>query len=379
MARVKKFVNVVVLAKDLIISNHAKLRQWENCFTIGVIKNRLEVELLNEKEKTMNCFFIALMLVFAFQAFASVEESILSSMDTIYNQEFEKKVNQKQKEFIEYAIQKQQQKLRLMTYNMLYNAQDAEDKLLPKHRWEKRKPRLLEYLFYAKADIIGSQELQEDQVQEVMNALGHLYGHYGEKTRQNEGRTDINAIFFNKNRIELIEAKTIPYKDDKYQNAFTCCYFKDKVSNKKFFVLNTKLSWGSPDRRLAEAIQLIEFANRLPAQEPIIVLGDFNIYPFILHQRNIFFDGDYITQVLTSKNLQDAKVQSAFGHFGPLSSITNSKDTLEPFIGPQLVGFLLDHIFVNDKVDVFTHGIDTAKVNGEYPSDHFPVIADVAF
>ena len=48
-------------------------------------------------------------------------------------------------------------------------------------------------------------------------------------------------------------------------------------------------------------------------------------------------------------------------------------------MGPKLTGFILDHIFVSERIDVFTHGIDTAKVNGEFPSDHFPVIADVHF
>lgn len=313
------------------------------------------------------------------QAFASIKESILPAMDTVYNQDFGNKINKKQKELMQYAIKNKQHKLRLMTYNMLYNAQDAEDKLPLKHRWDSRKPRLLEYLLYAKADIIGSQELQEDQIKEVIKTLGNTYSYYGEKTRQNEGRTDTNAIFFNKDRIELIEAKTVPYKDDKYDNAFTYCHFKDKVTKKKFIVLDTKLSWGDPDRRLAEANQLNEFSTQFSPQEPVIILGDFNIYPFILHKRNIFFDGEYVEQALAGKNLKDAKIKSIFGHFGPLCSITNSKETLEPFTGPQLGGFVLDHIFVNAQVEVFTHGIDTAQVNGEFPSDHFPVVADIVF
>lgn len=328
----------------------------------------------------MKLFFIAIALIgISFQAAAAVEESILPAMDIVYNQDFGQKVNIRQKELMQQAIQKKAQKLRVMTYNMLYNAQDAEEKLPLKYKWDSRKPRLLEYLSYSKADIIGSQELQEDQVREVMSILGADYAYYGEKTRQNEDRTDTNAIFFNKHRIELIESKTIPYRDDKSQNAFTYCSFKDKLSNKKFVVLNTKLSWSSPDRRLVEAIQLNEYSALFSAEVPVIVLGDFNIYPFILHKRNIFFDGDYIKQVLAGKNLKDAKLKSVFGHFGPMCSITNSKNTLEPFIGPELTGFVLDHIFVNDQVEVFTHGIDTAKVNGEYPSDHFPVIADIIF
>ena len=73
----------------------------------------------------------------------------------------------------------------------------------------------------------------------------------------------------------------------------------------------------------------------------------------------------------------DARSKSTFGHFGPLCSITNSRKTLKPFVGPDLPGFVLDHIFVNGQVEVLTHGIDVAKVDGQYPSDHFPVVCDL--
>ena len=327
----------------------------------------------------MKSFFITVVLAVSFQVSAAVEESILPSMESVYLLDFGNKVNSKQKALMQQAIQKQAQKLRFMTYNMLYNAQEAEDKLPIKHRWDSRKPRLLKYLSYAKADIIGSQELQEDQVQEIMSYLNNTYGYYGEKTRENEGRSDINAIFYNKNRVELIESKTIPYVDEHCKNAFTFCRFKDRSTNKKFVVLNTKLSWGDPDRRLAEAMQLNDYSSRFSAKDPVVILGDFNLYPFILHKRNIFFDGNYVERILVGENLKDAKSMSAFGHFGPLCSITNSKDTLEPFVAAQLTGFVLDHILVNDQVEVLAHGIDIAKVDGEFPSDHFPVVADVSF
>jgi endonuclease/exonuclease/phosphatase family metal-dependent hydrolase len=275
------------------------------------------------------------------------------------------------------AKQHQLQKLRVMTYNMLYNVKSAEEKLPAKHRWDFRKPRLIEYLTFARADLIGSQELQEEQVHEIMNALGATYACYGMKTREKEGRTDTNAIFYNTQRLELIDSKTIPYQDKLGENAFTYCYFKDKLLEKKFIAINTKLTWGQAEKRLAEALQLNQFANLLPSGMPILVMGDFNTFPFIEHKSNIFFDGDTILKVLTENNLKDAKNQSVFGHFGPLCSITNAKTTLAPFSGPELAGFILDHIFVNDQVMVFAHGIDTAKVDGEYASDHFPLVVDL--
>lgn len=320
---------------------------------------------------------VAVLLGVMIQLYGHVDKSCLDQMGIIYTQDFGKKVNSRQKESMQKAAQHQHQKLRVMTYNMLYNEKSAEALLPEKYQWSARKPRLIEYLLFAKADVIGSQELQEDQLQEVMSALGGHYSYYGLKTRENEGRTDTNAIFFNPKRLELIDSKTISYENREGDNAFTYCRFKDKLLDKNFSVLNTKLTWGDVERRLAEASQLSDFAKLLPSDEPILVLGDFNLFPFIEHKKNLFFDGDYIEKVLTEYNLRDAKNKSIFGHFGPLCSINNSKTTLAPFVGPELTGFILDHILVSDQIEVFTHGIDTGRVDGEFPSDHFPVIADV--
>jgi len=89
-----------------------------------------------------------------------------------------------------------------------------------------------------------------------------------------------------------------------------------------------------------------------------VVLGDFNTFPFIQHDRNIFFDGEQVEQALKGSNLDDARNLSTFGYFGPLSSITNSRTTLQPFVGPELTEFILDHIQVNEHIEVFTHAID---------------------
>jgi len=83
--------------------------------------------------------------------------------------------------------------------------------------------------------------------------------------------------------------------------------------------------------------------------------------------------------MLAENQLVDSRKLSWHGHYGPLTSITNSKFTLTPFSGPELSGFILDHILLSNQITVLVHGIDIAKVNGEYPSDHFPVIADIVF
>ncbi|MFA6915510.1 MAG: endonuclease/exonuclease/phosphatase family protein [Parachlamydiales bacterium] len=288
---------------------------------------------------------------------AKVEESIIPLMDVIFERN---------------ATANQPPKIRVIAYNMLYNVKIAEDKLPEIHRWASRKPRLLEYLEFTNADIIGSQELQANQLQEILESLGKTYAYYGEKTRENEGRTDVNAVFYKHERFKLVESKTTPYHDLKSQNAFTYCRLKDTASDKTFIVINTKftygISWGALKRREAEAIQLHDFIQDIPSDESIMITGDFNTIPLL--------DSSSIMRILTGKHLHDAINLSFSGHLGPYCSITNSK-FFTPFTGPELTGFIPDHIFVNNKVDVLSHGIDTAKVNGEFPSDHFPVIIDI--
>lgn len=320
-------------------------------------------------------FFALIAFTLSIQIYATVTESILPSMDAIYCGHFARKLNKEQKELM--LERAQEQKLRIMTYNMLYNAKEAEKRLLPKHRWELRKHRLLEYLSYAQADIIGSQELQTDQVQEVMSVLGPTYCYFGEKTRQNEGRSDTNAIFYKKERLELLSAKTIPYNDDEYENAFTYCTFRDKLSDKKIVILNTKLSFSDPNRRLSEAIQLNQFASSFSDKIPMIVLGDFNIFPFFFHKKNIYFDEKHIVQAIEGKLLKDSRSNFLFGHFGPCYSINNSILSFKPFAGAQLPGFVPDRIFVNNSVNILLYSIDPTKVDGEFPSDHFPIVVDV--
>lgn len=338
-----------------------------------------------------------LRLIFAFTAvytplFSTIDDSVLPLMNKLLDQHFDRGEKERDRAKIELADQQRMNILRVMTYNMLYNIDEAEEKLPTHHRWQYRLPRVIEYLRYAEPDIIGSQELQEDQLQEVIDFLGANYEHYGEKTRENEGRSDVNAIFFKKSRLDLLEAKTIPFEDKECQNGFTFCLFRDKIRKNEFVVVNTKLTWGSGERRLAEAEQLNRFSNELPDTQPLLVLGDFNTYPsgnllyyystyikplFSRSAHKFSFNGKEVEKALKGSNLKDARELSSSGHLGPLCSITNSRITVEPFVGPKLIGFILDHIFINEHVEVLTHGIDTAKVNGEYPSDHFPVVADI--
>ena len=75
--------------------------------------------------------------------------------------------------------------------------------------------------------------------------------------------------------------------------------------------------------------------------------------------------------------MTDSPKRSFFGHFGPISSTNFCAEKKKPFCSEGEPGIILDHVFVSDGIHVLSHGIDSAKVDGHFPSDHFPVIVDV--
>jgi endonuclease/exonuclease/phosphatase family metal-dependent hydrolase len=40
---------------------------------------------------------------------------------------------------------------------------------------------------------------------------------------------------------------------------------------------------------------------------------------------------------------------------------------------------ILDHIYVAGAVEVLLHAVEPARVDGHFPSDHMPLIADLLF
>jgi mRNA deadenylase 3'-5' endonuclease subunit Ccr4 len=98
--------------------------------------------------------YLFILLSLSIQLYGTVEQSIAPFIDTIYSNDY-RIININQKEWLQCAAQNQHKKVRVMTFNMLYNEMIAEAKLPLKHQWPFRKTRLLEYLDYINADIIG--------------------------------------------------------------------------------------------------------------------------------------------------------------------------------------------------------------------------------
>ncbi|MFN0065270.1 MAG: endonuclease/exonuclease/phosphatase family protein [Chlamydiales bacterium] len=305
---------------------------------------------------------VAFLILLSIPLFGAIQHSILPEMGRLPLGE--EQLNSTMHEAIRRHRVPTEPPFRLMSYNMLYSGYDL--KQLPENRWEVRKERLREYLLFAQADLIGSQELRLCQLQEVQGWLSN-YAHCG------EGEDEINAIFYKKNRFKLLSCESPLFTTGK-QYVIAC--FEDLFTKKQFTVLNCHLSFKTAEDRFTEAKELRDVAKTV--QGPLIVTGDFNTFPFYPMESFPFYDGDLVLATISEGGLHEGRTHTLLGHYGPLTSTTFTMEMMSDFSGLGIAGVILDHIMVNDEVKVVSHGIDPARINGKFPSDHLPIIADIS-
>jgi endonuclease/exonuclease/phosphatase family metal-dependent hydrolase len=328
-------------------------------------------------------FFLALTLS-CFSIFGSVEKSITPLMDQLILKPIHTKVNSSQIDQMHASVPSLDDRLRVMSFNMLLNW--SESHLEPIDRWESRKSRVIEYVLWARPDVIGSQELQADQLDDLLCGIGNAYDYYGVGAKDGTKKGDIPAVFYRKDRLKLVEGRTFYFSETPEEisstpfggkNTFTFCHFHDKNTGREFFVINTHLAFGNVNKRNYEACKLRDFLIERELQLPIFITGDFNTFSFRQELDLPYFDGDHIINIIEQGGVLDSSDSPLFGHFGPISSTNYSTEKKKSFCSEGEPGIILDHIFVGNGVRVLSHGIDAAKVDGHYPSDHFPVIIDV--
>jgi endonuclease/exonuclease/phosphatase family metal-dependent hydrolase len=238
--------------------------------------------------------------------------------------------------------------------------------------WESRKRNVASIIRFHKADILGLQEPTKDQLDELMTLVPeYSYCSKGLKDKKNIG--SVNPILYNKDRFELLkdnvfylsETPHIPSIgwDAKFLRAVTWAKFKDYKTNEIFFVFNTHFDYHSKSARNKSAFLLKEKIKEITKESSFIVTGDFNIFPNL--------GGEETYKLLTNDELlMDAHFKSIFPHHGPTGSWSGFKEPGQPGVKP-------DYIFVNKTLKVITHGILADSFDGNYPSDHLPIIAEI--
>lgn len=307
----------------------------------------------------------------------AVENSIIpliEKVEIIENLPVAKYSKNQYQEIVSHLNQKDE-KIRLVTYNVLFNRYDHN--LDEVNRWPNRLPRIVKLIEEMQPDIMGVQELYTNQSEELLPCIEQTYAFFSRACEDGE----LNGIFYRKDRFEVIDSKiwymtatpNVPSSE-----TLTLLQLKDLKTCKVIAVFNTHLAFSKIDKRDFQVRFIAEKIESFAEQMPVILTGDLNTFPNRLDLEKLpFYDGDYINRLLTAGSLKDARNVSILGHLGPISTFSNAEDGIAPFKGTGTPGVFLDHIYVSEGINVLIHAVQPGTVDGHFPSDHLPVLIDL--
>jgi endonuclease/exonuclease/phosphatase family metal-dependent hydrolase len=277
---------------------------------------------------------------------------------------------------IQKMLKNKENRLRLVTYNMLFN--QCDDIYEEGYKWDARLPRIVALLEEMDADIMGVQELYQEQVLTLRPWIEKKYHLYTKPL----GKGEHCGILYKKERfkVEKGEILKMPSTPPGQEHADTLILLtlRDLKTNQRITILNTHFNFTDAECRLKQAQFVINQVKKLSKKTAVVLMGDLNTFAHRLELKKLpFYDGDYLHHLLTQKYLKDAKEEAVLGHLGPIATFTNEGEDPAPFKGRGTPGIFLDHIYVSSKVKVISHAVQPATVGGYYPSDHMPLISDI--
>jgi endonuclease/exonuclease/phosphatase family metal-dependent hydrolase len=256
------------------------------------------------------------------------------------------------------------QTLNIATYNIRFDSRSDEGNL-----WEDRSPHLINQIKFHQMDIIGTQEGMHHQLEQMKEGLGFPYIGVGRDKGDEEG--EFSAIFYDPGQFELLEDDTFwlsetpdePSKGWDAQLPRVCTYGKFKHEEMgEFYVFNVHYDHVGQQARVESSKLVIEKIKEInKGNLPVIFMGDMNVTD----------DNPAYSTIQEYEGLTDSYHISEIPSIGP-------DGTFNAFDWDRLPENRIDYIFVSPEFKVHRHGTLTDNYGKKYPSDHFPVIAEVS-
>ena len=245
--------------------------------------------------------------------------------------------------------------------------------------WSNRVSLIVQMIMENTPDIIGTQELTVTGISDLQRLLPQ-YGHVG-LGRSGGKKGEYSAIFFRKERFGLDYDQTFwlsntPQNPSRwwlscFPRICTCCHLRTKDSRHQLIkVYNTHLDHISYFARV-KGLQTI--ANHILEDHlangyaPVILLGDFNATPNSKTMR--------IWQEEGVGNSHQLPLQNAY-HYLVTTKQENISRSYHGFKGKTL-GNPIDYIFTSRDWIVNEFQIRRDKYLEGFPSDHYPIIAEL--
>ncbi len=273
-----------------------------------------------------------------------------------------------------YSLSDSSIKLKVMSFNMKRNMFS-----FGRHAWSKRASLVADVIRRNAPDILGTQELTEITLSDLQRLLPE-YAFVGQG-RDGEKRGEYSAIFYRKDRFTLLSQDTFwlsktPGMPSRswlalFPRICTWCELCPKDAPEKTVrVYNTHLDHVSYFARV-NGLKLIcrQILERYQAAPgPVVFMGDFNATPNSRTLRKWEEDN------LASQ--EKVMLRDSYNMLLKTSGPQPLGCSYHGFKG-RILGNPIDYIFTSRDVVLRAVAIERAKGEGIYPSDHYPVVAEM--
>jgi endonuclease/exonuclease/phosphatase family metal-dependent hydrolase len=241
------------------------------------------------------------------------------------------------------------------------------------NHWNHRKGFVADTIAGNGADIVGLQEVRNSQLKYIESALPQ-YAAYAVGRSDGTRGGESCPVLYRKDRFGLIDSGTFWFSDtpsvagskdwgNMPPRICSWIHLAETNTGNGLYVYNVHLDHLSQNSR-AKSVELLteKIAARL-TNDPFIMMGDFNMEtqnPAMRWLNRIGIGKPRFSSVDVWQSIHpNRSIGTRHGFSGRTS-------------GPQI-----DHIRLSSNLQALDARIDTHSWNGRYPSDHFPVVANI--
>lgn len=258
----------------------------------------------------------------------------------------------------------------VLSFNIRYGtANDRED------AWPKRREQVFEVIRKSKADFCGLQEALRFQLDEIRAAV-EGYEELGVGRDDGKKRGEYSAILYRRDRWRLQHGETLWLSEspatpgstswgNQLPRVVTWGRFVERTTGRVVCVFNTHFDHQSAASRLRSAEFLAALLAREAGGVPLVLTGDFNA-------------GELSPPILRLKQTGQASEVPLRDTFRVLHPDAQQVGTFHGFRGGT-AGEKIDYVFCNASARVKSAEILRQHRDGRYPSDHYPISAELEF
>jgi len=249
-----------------------------------------------------------------------------------------------------------------MTYNLRYAS------LQKPNDWPTRRPLVAKVVRDSAPDVLGTQEGLYGQLKDLASDLPE-FAWIG-LGREGGSRGEFMAVFYRKSRLEPQEFDHFWLSDtpdvigsttwgNQNRRMVTWIRFRDRTNGREFYFLNTHFDHQIQLAREKSAALVRERIAALKPSLPVILSGDFNATA----GKNAAYD------TLTRDGFLTDTWLATTNRMG------EGLATFNDFTGVKTNGVRIDWILKRGGLEPRRIEINPVSFNGQFPSDHCPVIA----